>query len=1351
MRTAHQSRHLTRVVPSLLLIGATAVGLMAADPTITAYTTASLTAPTNPGTVGATATPTLVFQWPVAISGFDPVTKLASSDDLVLQVHHLSGAAPTAVTIAKANVNFVSSTKLIMTTTGSMVAGDTLKVLIPAASHFEYTGNPTANTGTFTTSVATTGIARTNATTATVTVADSTLFPVGSYVTITDANFEQFNGIKKVVAQPLGTTFTFALASDPGAGVTAPSGKVNVPTTIYTMGGTTNSAEILSQLAIVTPSDDSQTTDRRPVVAATADVSLADKTILTSLGAAGSATAVAAGAAPNATSIASSSSVSSTPTITFTFASPAVTPHFQVGDVITVANTSGNFGATVPTVIGTFVVTVASSTTVGFVASGVTDFTGVTASTVTITAVNKFAATDLYTMELYDTNVAGSPVTTLVGTTTFPRGTGVQTVQVRPTADLAVGLHRYTVKVLDPVGHYVQFGDYAGDGGDNAVSAAVDQVVWDAPTVAVPTLVNGNYNYSLTSALAISGAKFGVVDTSVGPVGSNITVTVDGQAVSVLQDATPTSLTALNTGWYALIPTSIIGTQGTHNVVVTQLASTAGSLAAVPHAHFAVQPSITTAFTINNSTLDTTAPDQPVISSPLDGDTISAIQPALSGRAEPGSTVTVQYSSDNVTFTSLSTTVTANATTGVWSYSAANWISSSGSPSLTAPGTYYLRIIATDAAGNVSPQSSVVSVILPTDDVNVSLTATGATGRTGVPGIADGDWTNLTTIPVRVTITQRDGSTHPMPDNGTLTATDFTVTGGTLAAKTAVTAATGLAVASNVATMTVATGTGVTGAAGGFVAGDLITVTGSSLSYANGTFAITGGSTTTITYAATGADATTTTAATATGASVFVLTPSATPVTVTLPASKFTSTISGTAYDNKAASYTLYWDKVAPTFTPTIVATGGTSATILNANAAPNLILTFNEAVNFATLDTSKIHVTVVGTTVASYGAGSIDATKKIVTIPINLTAPTSATSMSLTSPSSLTAGIEAAVIADFGGNSTAASTLTVAAKTFDNTAPTAPVITSTISSANATKTSPIPFTITFPESVVWDGNGLTVVNGVAGAVTGTGAIYTVNVTPGEGIVKIALIASTYKDLAGNSSGSITTSYVTRTYDSTAPRIVNLASTASATTKLSDIPFTVSFSEAVSGLTTAKFTSENCDVLLPSGVAGALTGPAPFYSLIARIKPAKIGLSGVKARVILPAGAVTDGATNTSSSAGELVRTYDGLVPALNVSLTTPPTAIAPVVTANAGLLTWTLTYNKSVAAFDTTKVVVSGGTLVSATGAPGTTITMVINYGNAKGAQVGVTLLAGAATDTAGNASATDSTSLVYNDPDNG
>lgn len=1338
MRTAHQSRHLTRVVPSLLLIGATAVGLMAADPTITAYTTASLTAPTNPGTVGATATPTLVFQWPVAISGFDPVTKLASSDDLVLQVHHLSGAAPTAVTIAKANVNFVSSTKLIMTTTGSMVAGDTLKVLIPAASHFEYTGNPTANTGTFSSSLDATTFTRVDATHSQCLMASTAGLSVGDYVTITGASVEAFNGIVKITSVSNNANINYLHVLDPLATATSASGKVNIPTAIYTMGGATISTEILSQLAIVTPSDDSQTTDRRPVVAATADVSLADKTLAMSVGAAG-----VAGAGANSTVVTYAGG-----RLVFTFASPTVAPHFQVGDVVTISGLAGN-GALVAINSTPYVVAAATATTFEITVADPT-VGGITLATVTATATNKFAATDLYEMELYDTNVAGSPVTTKVGSTFFPRGTGVQTVQVRPTADLAVGLHRYTVKVKDPVGHYVQFGDFTPAGTHDAVSTPVDQVVWDAPTVAVPTLVSGNYNYSLTSALAISGAKFGVTDTSVGPVGSNITVTVDGQAVSVLQDATPTSLTALNTGWYALIPTSIIGTQGTHNVVVTQKASTAGSLVANPHANFAVQPSITTAFTIDNSTLDTTAPDQPVISSPLDGDTIAAIQPALSGRAEPGATVTVQYSSDNITFTSLSTTVTANATTGVWSYSAANWISSSGSPSLTAPGTYYLRIIATDAAGNVSPQSSVVSVILPSDDVNVALTATGANGRTGVPNIADGDWTNLTTIPIRATITKRDASST-MPDTGTLIASDFTVTGGVLAAKTAVTAATGLAVASNVATMTVATGTGVTGAAGGFVAGDLITVTGSSLSYANGTFAITGGSTTTITYAATGADATTTTAATATGASVFVLTPSATPVTVTLPASKFTSTISGTAYDNKAASYTLYWDKVAPTFTPTIVATGGTSATILNANAAPNLILTFNEAVNFATLDTSKIHVTVVGTTVASYGAGSIDATKKIVTIPINLTAPTSATSMSLTSPSSLTAGIEAAVIADFGGNSTAASTLTVAAKTFDNTAPTAPVITSTISSANATKTSPIPFTITFPESVVWDGNGLTVVNGVAGAVTGTGAIYTVNVTPGEGIVKIALIASTYKDLAGNSSGSITTSYVTRTYDSTAPRIVNLASTASATTKLSDIPFTVSFSEAVSGLTTAKFTSENCDVLLPSGVAGALTGPAPFYSLIARIKPAKIGLSGVKARVILPAGAVTDGATNTSSSAGELVRTYDGLVPALNVSLTTPPTAIAPVVTANAGLLTWTLTYNKSVAAFDTTKVVVSGGTLVSATGAPGTTITMVINYGNAKGAQVGVTLLAGAATDTAGNASATDSTSLVYNDPDNG
>ncbi|MDO7877818.1 Ig-like domain-containing protein, partial [Hymenobacter sp. ASUV-10] len=161
----------------------------------------------------------------------------------------------------------------------------------------------------------------------------------------------------------------------------------------------------------------------------------------------------------------------------------------------------------------------------------------------------------------------------------------------------------------------------------------------------------------------------------------------------------------------------------------------------------------------------------------------------------------------------------------------------------------------------------------------------------------------------------------------------------------------------------------------------------------------------------------------------------------------------------------------------------------------------------------------------------------------------------------------------------TASNTLS---RSFDTQAPTV-ALTST--APNPTATSPIPVTVTFAESVTgFTLADVTVSNGAAGSLTGSGSTYTFSVTPtGAGAVSVQVAAGAAQDAAGNAS--LASNTLTRTYQPAAA--ITGVAPSPALSNAATITFAVTTTVPVTGWTTTNFS------LAPSGISGAgITGVA---------------------------------------------------------------------------------------------------------------------------------------------------------------
>jgi len=179
-------------------------------------------------------------------------------------------------------------------------------------------------------------------------------------------------------------------------------------------------------------------------------------------------------------------------------------------------------------------------------------------------------------------------------------------------------------------------------------------------------------------------------------------------------------------------------------------------------------------------------------------------------------------------------------------------------------------------------------------------------------------------------------------------------------------------------------------------------------------------------------------------------------------------------------------------------------------------------------------------------------------------------------------------------------------------------------------------FNLTFSEAIIGLAPGdFTLSSGSVGSITGSGSNYIVTVTgASQGLLSITLPAGAVTDPAGNGNTSGSSS---ATFDSVAPTVTV---TPPATSTLQDpIPFTLTFSEPVTGLALAGITV--------TGGFGILTGSGTSYTL--NVVPSAQGT--ITVQVLGGKASDAAGNLNTISNVGSTV--YDTTPP--NTTILTAP------------------------------------------------------------------------------------------------
>ena len=300
-------------------------------------------------------------------------------------------------------------------------------------------------------------------------------------------------------------------------------------------------------------------------------------------------------------------------------------------------------------------------------------------------------------------------------------------------------------------------------------------------------------------------------------------------------------------------------------------------------------------------------------------------------------------------------------------------------------------------------------------------------------------------------------------------------------------------------------------------------------------------------------------------------------------------------------------DGVASTFTAT--------RTGLN-----TIVLTFSENVDVSTIDGSGYTLSAGTVTANTDPAG----TTNTITLTTSGLTGTSATP-------TVTYGATAGTTVDAAANEVADG---VAAVASDGVAPT---VTLTSTATSPTKTSPIPMTATFSESVTgFDSSDVVVGNGTAGTVSGSGTTYTFDLTPtGQGTVTVDIAGSAAQDTASNNNTAATQFSIT--YDSIAPSTptvtlldpINNANKTAVTLRIvgeSGITYNYSIDDSNGG--TAAVTG-----------TGALTNGDLIVS--------SINVTGLDDGTLAASVTLTDAATNTSA-AGTDTATKDTIAPVIS-------------------------------------------------------------------------------------------------------
>ncbi len=372
-----------------------------------------------------------------------------------------------------------------------------------------------------------------------------------------------------------------------------------------------------------------------------------------------------------------------------------------------------------------------------------------------------------------------------------------------------------------------------------------------------------------------------------------------------------------------------------------------------------------------------------------------------------------------------------------------------------------------------------------------------------------------------------------------------------------------------------------------------------------------------------------------------VITPSTDgPVTVNLPAGKALDAAGN--YNTAATALSFTYDSLAPGVVFSSAAPDPT-----NASPVP-VTITFSEAMTgFTAADLS----------IGNGSAANLSTSdNKIWSVDIVPSANDNAV---------VTLDLAAGKATDAAGNgNTVATQFSI---TYDSEMP---AVALTTASAT-TNSNPIPVVVTFSQSVTgFELGDLQVVNGTPGNLaTADNKVYTFDLTPTGSNLTVNLAAGKATDAAGN--GNTAAAPLSIAYDSARPSVA-FSTTASSTTRISPVPMTVTFSEAVSGF-------EAGDLVIANGSVAALTtvdNKVWTFNITGSVNgPITIDLA---------ADRVVDNAGNGNTAAAQFSLDFDNVEPTVTMT--------APALT-NDNPVAVTITFSKAVTGLTLAALAVTNGT----------------------------------------------------------
>ncbi len=256
-------------------------------------------------------------------------------------------------------------------------------------------------------------------------------------------------------------------------------------------------------------------------------------------------------------------------------------------------------------------------------------------------------------------------------------------------------------------------------------------------------------------------------------------------------------------------------------------------------------------------------------------------------------------------------------------------------------------------------------------------------------------------------------------------------------------------------------------------------------------------------------------------------------------------------------------------------------------------------------------------------------------------------------STTSITVDIDAGMADDGVGNDNTAATQSV--QIVDTIAPTLVITDDESGIANITGGN-VVYTFTFTESVTgFTADDVTVVGGTKGSLSGSGAVYTLPVTPASNsttTITVDVTSGVAVDTASNPNTAATQS--TQQVDTKQPSVV-ITDDESGVANVSggDITYTFTFSESVTGFVTG-------DVTVVGGTKGTFSGSGASYTLV--VTPASNSTTSIT--VDVAGGVATSTNGNESTAATQSVQIVDTKTPTLSsvtVSSNNASTTLAKV------------------------------------------------------------------------------------------